>query len=237
MKQTSTYVQTPLMRGFQEIALLWPISQKHRSMICGGYARYCASQLSKPCPATDVDLFPQSEECSAALIEELKSIGFNIKHENDISVTFSKLEEHADPRWLVCPTVQVIKPVLQGAIVTVGEMRDILDNFDFTIVRAAVVSPTECLADADFIEDDKEWKLKLKNIHCPISSIMRCIKYSKKGYWLGVRESVKLFQDWDERGDEYKLKLVDLVFKMKGPNGEEPSKEDIEELEKLMNVD
>lgn len=130
---------------------------------------------------------------------------------------------------LICPIVQVIKPVLQGAIVTVGEMREILNDFDFTIVRAALLSPTEGLADADFVEDDKAWKLKLKNIHCPISSLMRCIKYSRKGYWLGLTESVKLFMNWNERGEDYQFKLIDLIGKMKGPNGEEPSKEDIEE--------
>lgn len=237
MRIKSTYATLPIMRGFTEIAPLWELAQKHGSMICGGYARYCLSQLAKPHPAGDVDLFPQSDEGSSALVEELKGLGFEIRHENEISVTFKRNEEHANPRWRVCPTIQVIKPVLEGAIVTVGEMREILDNFDFTIVRAALISPTEGIADEDFLKDDSEWKLKLKNIHCPISSMMRCIKYSKKGFWLGIQESVKLFLDWNERGTEYQEKLVDLVFKMKGPNGEEPSKADIEELEKLMNVD
>lgn len=237
MRITSDYVTLPIMRGFSEIALLWELSQKHNSMICGGYARYCLSQVAKPFHASDADLFPQSEEASAGIVEELKGLGFKVKHENEISVTFSRREDHENPRWRVCPTIQIIKPVIQGAIVTVGPVRDVLDNFDFTIVRAAITSPLEGIADADFLEDDSSCKLRLKNIHCPISSLMRCVKYSKKGYWLGVRESVKLFLDWNERGPEYQEKLVDLVMKMKGPNGEEPSKADIEELEKLMNVD
>ncbi len=237
MKTDSTYVTLPIMRGFTEIAPLWDLAQKHGSMICGGYARYCLSQLAKPCPAGDVDLFPQSEESSGALIAEIKALGFEVRHENEISVTFTRNEKHDIPQWRVCPSIQVILPVLQGAIVTVGDMREVLNNFDFTIVRAALISPTEGIADEDFLADDGDWKLRLKNIHCPVSSLMRCVKYSKKGYWLGVRESVKLFLDWNERGPEYQTKLVDLVNKMKGPNGEEPSKEDIEELEKLMNVD
>lgn len=237
MKITSTYITLPVLRGFTEISLLWELAQKHGSMVCGGYARYCLSAEAKPHPANDVDLFPQSSEGTTALIAELKDIGFKVKHENEISVTFVRLDEHANPIWKICPIIQVIKPVLKGAIVTVGEMRDVLDNFDFTIVRAALVSPTEGIADADFPADDHDHKLRLKNIHCPISSLMRCIKYSKKGYWLGLVESVKLFLDWNERGFEYQEKLIDLIGKMKGPNGEEPSKEDIEELEKLMNVD
>jgi len=237
MKIESIFIETPILRGFSEIALIWDIAQKHGSMICGGYARFCASQLPKPAPAGDVDLFPQSNDGHAALIAAITAIGFEIKHENDISVTFKHLEEHADPRWVICPTIQVIKPVLQGAIVTVGPVRDVLNNFDFTIVRAAILNPTTALVDQDFMEDDKAWKLHLKNIHCPVSSLMRCIKYSKKGYWLGLAESVKLFRDWSDRGEEYQSKLVGLIEKMKMPEGEEPNKEDIEELEKLMNID
>lgn len=237
MKIDSIFTELPIVRGFSEIAVLWPIVQKHGAMICGGYARYCLSQLPKPQVAGDVDLFPQSQESHVGLIEDIKAIGFEIKHENDISVTFKKLEEHADFRWTVCPVIQVIKPVLAGAIVTVGTMEEVLNNFDFTIVRAGIVSPEKGMADADFLEHDKAWKLVFKNIHCPISSTMRAIKYSKKGYWLGLGESVKLFLDWNERGTDYQIKLLGLIEKMKTPEGEEPSKEDIEQLEKLMNVD
>lgn len=237
MKINSTFVRLPILRGFSEIAPIWALAETHGSMICGGYARYCASQLRHPPSASDVDLFPQSDTGHETLIAAIKDIGFEIKHENDISVTFKTLDTHADIRWTTCPVIQVIKPVLAGAIVTVGPVEEILNNFDFTIVRAAVVSPTEVLADADFIEHDKAWKLCLKNIHCPVSSLMRCIKYSKKGYWLGLAESTKLFLDWNERGPEYQQKLLDLIAKMKTPEGEEPNKEDIEELEKLMNID
>lgn len=237
MKINSNFVQTPLLRGFAEIAPIWEIAQKHGSMICGGYARFCASQLRHPPAASDVDLFPQSDTGHEALIAEIKAVGFEIKHENEISVTFKTLDKHEDHRWTVCPVIQVIKPVLQGAIVTVGPMEEILNNFDFTIVRAAILSPTVVLVDEDFIEDDKSYKLRLKNIHCPVSSLMRCIKYSKKGYWLGLMESVRLFLDWNERGPEYQDKLISLIEKMKTPAGEEPNKEDIEELEKLMNID
>lgn len=237
MKIDSTFIELPIVRGFSEISCLWPIVQKHGAMICGGYARYCLSQMPHPPLSGDVDLFPQTEDGHLALIEEIKALGFDVKHENEISVTFKKLDEHADFRWTVCPVIQVIKPVVEGAIVTVGAMPDVLNNFDFTIVRAGLISPTHGLADSEFLEHDKSYKLVFKNIHCPVSSLMRAIKYSKKGYWLGLMETVKLFLDWNERGPEYQGKLIDLIGKMKGPNGEEPSKADIEELEKLMNVD
>lgn len=214
MRVASTFIETPILRGFTEIAVLWDLAQKHKAMICGGYARYCVSRHREPKPAGDVDLFPQGEDGSAALVSELVALGFTVRHENEISVTFEYMKEHTDPRWLVCPRIQVIKPVLEGAIVTVGPMEEILNNFDFTIVRCALTGPNTALVDADFHEDDKNWKLRLKNIHCPISSLMRCVKYSKKGYWLGVVESLKLFNDWNERGPSYQEKLIGLIEKM-----------------------
>ena len=237
MKENSTFVKLPVLRGFKEIEPIWELAQKYGSMICGGYARYCLSQRAKPIPAGDVDLFPQSEENHDKLLAAIKEIGFPVKHENEISVTFKNMEKHENPRWVICPTIQVIKPVVEGAIVTVGPMEEILNNFDFTIVRAGLLNADEGLADSDFVEDDKSCKIHIKNIHCPISSTLRCIKYSKKGYWLSASETCKLFIDWDERGPDYKIKLLDLIAKMKTPEGEEPNKEDIEELEKLMNID
>lgn len=237
MKTLSTFIETPILRGFQEIACIWELSQKYNSMICGGYARYCVSKHRDPIKAGDVDLFPQSEETSGQLVEALKSLGMKIKHENEISVTFEHLKEHDDIRWIVAPRVQVIKPKLEGSIVTVGTMDEILNNFDFTIVRAALISPTSGYVDSDFHEDDGKFRLVLKNIHCPISSTMRCIKYSKKGFWLPLIESVKLFNDWTERGGDYREKLVGAIDKMHKEDGSEPSQEEIDELEKLMNID
>jgi len=225
------------MRGFTEISLLWDLSQKYHSMILGGYARYCLSQNSTPFFALDVDLFPQSNGDSLGLVEALKSLGFKVKHENEISFSFAKREDHENPYWRICPNIQVIKPVIEGAIVTVGKMEDVLDNFDFSITRCGLLSPTQGLAGEEFLVDESSHHLILKNIHCPISSLHRCIKYSKKGYFLPLAETVKLFLDWDERTPEYKDKLIEMIGKMKGVDGVEPKKEDIEELEKLMHVD
>jgi hypothetical protein len=237
MKIISTFVKLPVLRGFREIEPVWELCQQYGSMICGGYARYCLSQTANPIPAGDVDLFPQSNENHEKLLEALKAIGLKVKHENEISVTFETIKEHENPRWLAVPRIQVIKPVVDGAIVTVGPMEEILNNFDFTIVRAGLLNAEEGLADEDFVVDDKTCKIKIKNIHCPISSTLRCIKYSKKGYWLSALEVTKMFLDWNERGPDYQDKLLDLLNKMKTPEGEEPNKEDIDELEKLMNVD
>jgi len=129
----------------------------------------------------------------------------------------------------------LIKPIREGKIVASGEMKEILENFDFTVIRCGFTSSQKILVDADFLHDEERKILRLKNIHCPISSTLRCMKYAAKGYWLKPFETLKLFLDWDSRSDEYRNKLVDFLEKSK--EGEGLSKEDITELEALMRID
>jgi len=235
------YVTVPLLRGFTEIKELYEAVTAREGIICGGYARYCASQNSKPVTAGDIDVFPLKVEAYEGLKEYFVSEGFEIKHENDISLT---LKKHEAIKWLACPPVQLIKPTQEGRVVTLGEMSLILDNFDFSIVRAGIQSPTECLVDEDFIEDEKQKILRLKNIHCPISSTYRVIKYIGKGYWAKPRQVLELFIDWQERDDEYRVKIIELFKKGEGFDADAPegqkgglSKEEINELEALMRID
>ena len=53
-----------------------------------------------------------------------------------------------------------------------------------------------------------KWKTpKWKSIHCPISAVLRACKYAKKGYSMRSMEVLQLFDNWDERPDEYKERL------------------------------
>jgi hypothetical protein len=131
---------------------------------------------------------------------------------------------------------------LRGAIVTLGTMEEILENFDFTVVRAGILNSKEVMVDEDFENDEKHLYLRLKNIHCPISSLLRCCKYARKGYFMRPIEALKLFNDWTDRGDEYRSRMVEL-FGMSGlgkksednPNG--MAQEEIDELESLLRID
>jgi hypothetical protein len=234
------FVIVPLLRGFSEIKKYYQLAQKHGATICGGFARYCASPVKDVAKAGDVDFFPQSEESATALLEDLKAMGFVVKHENHVSYTLEPGKDAIGIGYL--PTPQVIKPMIEGKIVTLGTPEEILQNFDFTIVRAAILNEDEVLVDCDFIVDEIKRKLCLKNIHCPISSTLRCCKYARKGYWMPPSEALKLFMEWDARGDEYKIKLLEL-FKAseKGEATEDNpfgmTREQIDELEALLRID
>lgn len=235
-----SFKEIKLRRGFEDISLLFDICTRHDATICGGYARYCASPLPthKVIPAKDCDMFPQTEEASEQIRAALIQLGFEVKHENTMSITMKPRKDKSKELSYI-PTPQVIKPVEEGHIVTVGTPEKILSNFDFTITRAAILSPTTVLVDEDFEEDEMHHYLRLKNIHCPVSSMLRCMKYAAKGYWMRPIEAIKLFADWSNRDENYRTKLLEFFSRATGgkDNPNALTQEEINELEALLHID
>lgn len=233
------WVQIPIRRGIFEITRLLDLRDKCGGRIIGGYGRYCCSERQSPHNAGDVDIFPIVEKegiNSQTIFDMWKSAlvveGLKVKHENEVSITYEKPEEGP---FLACPVIQLIKPTLEGAIVTEGTVEEVLGNFDFTVVRVAL-NPDRLTATAwaSFVEDDKKGLIRILNIHCPVSSLLRVCKYARKGYYCRPAEAMKLFADWTNRTPEYREKILNLF--LKGNMGE-ISKEEIEDLEKLLHVD
>ncbi|KPK42095.1 MAG: hypothetical protein AMJ65_08220 [Phycisphaerae bacterium SG8_4] len=228
----------PLRRGFDVIRPLWAVLEEvkfetsHDCFICGGYARWCASPRKKPIEAGDVDVYCETPETVEVLQSKLQAAGLEVRHENNISLTYEGPE---DGDFAYMPPIQVIKPMREAKIVSYGDKKTVLENFDFTVIRAAILSPAEVMVDADFMHDEEHTLLRLKNIHCPVSSTLRCMKYSRKGYWLRPFEALRLFMDWDERDDEYRRTLIDFLQKAQGNDG--LTKEEVDELEAMMRID
>lgn len=207
------YVEIPVLRGFTEIEWLHELI-RGLGIICGGYARYCCSQRTDIAIPGDVDIFPKDNWSYLQLRTLLMIHGFKIKHENDVSISYypyvAKNASLRELRKATLVPIQLIKPVAEGRILTFGLVEEILDNFDFTVTRAAILNKDLVMVDKDFIQDDLDGVLILKHIHCPISSTIRCMKYAKKGFKLPVKEALKLFQDWMDRSLEYKQRIIDF---------------------------
>jgi hypothetical protein len=237
MSTDSKYIEVPILRGFTEIQWLWDRIELS-GIIAGGYARYCCSQRTDISYPGDVDIFPYNDIQFDLIKSKLAFHGFQIQHENDVSISYKSYTAKNDSvdelQKSALPPVQLIKPVTKGRILTFGKAEEILDNFDFTVTRAAIVSTahgTACIVDADFIQDDLDGVLSLRHIHCPISSTIRCIKYAKKGYKLPVKEALKLFQDWMDRTPAYREGIIDFFKK------ENPTPDEAEQMYALMKVD
>jgi len=208
-----------LHRGFSEIIPLWRIldgiilSTKKDCFICGGYARYCASPKYKVVKASDIDIYSQTKGVYSKLINKLKKKGLEIKFENNMSITY---EHPLSGEFHYMPPINVIKPVKEGKVISQGSKEVVLSNFDFTIIRAAIESPSEVMVDKDFIHDETHNILRLKNIHHPLSSLLRCFKYTTKGYWVTPTEATKLYEEWDNIQIESKSELLDYVKQIRG---------------------
>lgn len=227
-KSQDGFVHVPVYRGFTEISKLYYLIRHEGAFILGGYVRYMCSPAKNVTPAGDVDVYCPSKEIFEKIRQIFKDNKFEMKAENDLALTYKPFEK--DHEFFGCPVVQLIKPMEEGVVVTQGEMQKILENFDFTVVRIGLLNPSEALADADFMHDEEKHQLRLKNIHCPISSTYRVIKYRTKGYWPPTFEILKLFLDWDERDEEYKMKIFEFFQK------EDPTQEEVEMMERLMRV-
>jgi len=225
------YTKTRLLRGFTEVQDLFDFIGDD-AIICGGWARWCASNNKNPKPASDVDVYCKSEESFEKLRLALEATNaMPVYAEKPVAITYDKDQT----RFPGCPRIQLIKPMVQGRVVTMGTSEEILDNFDFSVVRACIVSSREVLVDEHFIEDEEKRVLRINNIHCPISTMYRVIKYIDKGYWIRPMELVKLFVDWENRPADYREQLVSIFNDIAG--GKEMTKEDIDELEALLHID
>jgi len=227
-----TFEIVKVRRGLSRIQPLLDVLKEHNAFVCGGYARYCASpntdkRLSK---AWDVDVYCQDVAIFEALKSYFEAALLETRHENDLAITYKKPKDSTNV-FFKCPIIQLIKPLEMGAIVTKGSVERVLENFDFTVVRCAIV-PEGVLVDVDFIADESKKFLRIKKIHCPVSSLLRFMKYARKGYNTGPAELIKLFADWDRRSLEYRERIVELFSKIG-----ELTQEEIDQLERLLRID
>jgi hypothetical protein len=231
-KSKDGFVEVPVYRGFGEIYKLWnDVILHNKCIVLGGYVRYMCSPNLEPVPAGDLDLYCPEQETYEKVLKIFSDYDMTIKHENDVSISYSKLtiEDHLFP----CPDIQLIKPMAQGVIVTQGNLQEIISNFDFTVIRIGLLSPTTALADADFIHDETEKLLRIKNIHCPVSSFYRVMKYRIKGYWPPSSLIVAILQDWNNRDDDYKKEIMEFFEKAEK---DKLDKEEIDRMERLLRL-
>lgn len=240
------FVHLPVYRtnkGLEELLnWVYPLG----GCILGGFVRWMCSPREEPVVPGDVDVYSPTEEIFEQT-KELMESHFELEsvHENDVSLLYrvprptleedsGELKEDAHPLFPL-NKVQLIKPIKEGAIVTKGDMGEILSNFDFTVVRIGLTSTCTALGDADFTHDEMKRIIRIKNIHCPISSTLRYMKYSRKGYFATPFEVMKLFTDWDNRSDDYREELLDFLNKAAEEEGLD--KESIEQMERMMRFD
>lgn len=209
----SIFKEIPIKR-LGDLHKVWNVLDEFKEdiYICGGYARWMCSPISIPVLPKDIDIYCKTIDIYNRVKTKLR--GFcAVKHSNDVSTTYFKPNNPNSPLFGL-KELQLITPMKKGAVVTEGSLDEILQNFDFTIARIGIDytlwTTGRASADSDFDRDESGHRLVFKNIHCPVSSLFRCIKYCGRGYKIKTAEIIKLFLDWENRTPEYRKEIVDF---------------------------
>lgn len=213
--EKSEFIETPILRAqlvFKEaFERIKEAGLYKEAFICGGVVRFaCSERRPRPATYSDIDVYCKTEEAFETLKNTMdNNRKYNLEFENDLSISYKKR--------LLSKPIQIIKPIKEGAIVATGDMEEILNNFDFSVIRTGMdiehFARRVALVDKDFHKHENFKRLVLKNIHCPISSLHRCLKYHRKGYKLSSKEALKLFLDWEKRPQSYRDEIIEFFDK------------------------
>ncbi len=191
---TDDWVMVPVRRGVREVEPILKLCDRYGGAILGGYARYCCSPRAMPAPPGDVDVFPcgegDGEAIFAGLYRGLLGAGFTPLGETRFSVSF------ANPgvvRMLGVPSVQLIKPQVEGGFETCGPVSSVLGRFDFSVTCVGLGRNRRAgLAHRRFLEDELAMRLRVMWPADPAASVRRAARYSLRGYVIGESELRRL---------------------------------------------
>ncbi len=228
-EKANKFTKIQIQRNADLLKELFETIIKDDGFICGGFVRVCCSTKSDIVPSGDIDIYVKGKEQFESISKRLELNGYYEKRKSETARTMHYSFSGRLP-------IQLIMPLNEGNVLLTSEnVEDILDNFDFTIARVGItkdsLNENLAIADVDFIKDDNNNHLNIKNIHCPIAQIYRVSKYMEKGFWCPMKQCLKIVKDWETRPDDYKNKILETVEK------EDPTKEEIQELERLLHID
>lgn len=203
--EPGNYESTEVLRCADVIDLVFRLTGGE-GFIAGGFARYCISENEAPIVPSDIDVFCGDEETFARIAARVRA------DPNTVRKSETRIETKYEYRFARgyhkdAYAIQLIRPASIRNMVSDGDVRRVLDNFDFTIAKSAVLPDGTALCHEHFRRDDAANALVVTNIHCPISSAKRVIKYAARGYSITSAELLKLFEDYESRSDEWKAAI------------------------------
>lgn len=234
----------------KRVAYEWRISKQAKDIldsiegmgfIAGGYGSWYYDSRNSAEPS-DIDIFSienrfeyyPPEEPDGVFVPESPIIDILLELGYEEEKELPNAIQYKPPRGDMLK-VQYVKPFQNQWMKTFGTPNEVLEQFDFTVAMVALEKNGEYYYihyHEDFAKHNKKYRLYIKHINCPIAVAMRVTKYVKKGYYIGPKELIKLFIEWENRDDEYRTQLRDLLEK----EGE-LSPEEWWDMERLLRID
>jgi hypothetical protein len=227
------FIEIPICRGLNfDVRKLIKLAKQYNAIIAGGYARYMGSQVKEPVTPTDIDIFTRTEESCEQICLALYELGYEVKLENSTFINFSKEDPMAGMFGMNPYPVQVIKPNdgrnLARRIITTGDATELISQFDFSIIRAAVLNEDTLLVDEDFLRHEKESKIVIKYIKDSYYTLRRIIKYGLRGYAIEDTELIKILTNWNSEDENFRKQTLERVLKNQNVIAEKQYREEQE---------
>ncbi len=171
----------PVVRGINEQILHIFDIIKNRAFIAGGYAAYMLApatfysnnlmhKVDIKAP-TDIDIYAVNCFFIESISLSLQKIGYKIETQG-VSITL----KHSNPNYL---PVQIVQSKVTSSFTSPEQT---IDNFDFSIIRAAVFNEQLGIADVAFDEDYSMNLVRIRHFSHFRNTFQRMVKYARKGY-------------------------------------------------------
>jgi len=109
---------------------------------------------------------------------------------NEIVKTFYPTPESSQD----APVLQLIVPRQLANGQTYGPPEEIINSFDLTVCRAALIDLDNAVVDDGFFPDFAQKVANVRIVHCPIGGMKRLLKYQAKGYLVPNYELFKMMR-------------------------------------------
>lgn len=191
------YERTDIIRGKNKLLPILNLI-KDKAVICGGMARWMVSQDKDTPLPSDIDIYPFSNLIFNELEPQFNQKMFKV-FESKGSVSYSQTAFNNPDNY----SVQLIKPDVvkcdPNAESSFEKACSILDKFDYTVCKTAIGQfdgKLGAIKDSWFDKDEREKRLRIHHINCPIATLIRSRKYTLKGYRLSAFEIIKCLEHW-----------------------------------------
>jgi len=178
--------------------------------IAGGMARWMLSPQENPAPPGDIDLYFTNQLAFDRTVNCLLTQGFQIIADTTNAISF------VTPNIVIyrdVMSIQAIKPTPERS----GSYANVLNNFDFTISQAAVMlindSELRGVVADSFFRDEAARVIQINKMYNPILTIMRFMKYSRKGYMIRNKNLIETLLKWNIFAQINKDKIEEIVNK------------------------
>ncbi len=200
-KLPSDYKLVNIQRGITEIRHILGMTQKHGAYICGGYARYVATERLPHFAPSDVDVYFQDQGGFDTMLAEIGDKYMYESKESAVAITLKHLTPKNDDHTSITPAIQLIKPIDNEVYKTKGDPYKVMEVFDINVCKYCIISPNKVIAHREALTGESLNNIVFGDITNPYIAMQRAIKYIHKGYSLDYTELQKIFALWSEEED------------------------------------